>query len=541
MPFKFSHMNLAGLGVWLLTLLGQSNLSIAQEKPSVYLPQDSIVVFAIDVAGIQGNKDLEVVPWEVLTAAGKDEIGVDPLLATQVWGAVGLPTLSGPEFGLHITTSQPVNIDDMKEKYFGPTKTSAKAPDVKLRPMNDSPFSIVQNKINLLFGTEATLRKLMAARSTPSPYIAMMAADKEPIRVTIAIEPLRDLIVSSIEQYQFIMSEDMAKDLTALANNTDYVYIRSSVGLDMNAKIHFGASDAAGAQQVSELLTNLREQGFDELLKTVNMQMSYISMSEEMRNAWNEYLVRARGIIETSTQPVVADNRATIELKEIQSLYMTSMLFSMAVPAFETARFSIEEAQPSNNLKQMGLAFHNYADTYRKFPARATTDDDGKPLLSWRVMLLPFLEEAALYNEFHMDEPWDSEHNKALLAKMPDVYKNPRLELEEGLTTYVAPYGGEEQKQTIWDIEDCGFRNVTDGTSNTIMFVEVNSEAAVPWTKPDDFDIAAQSLLEFLLKAPEGGAIGICDGSVFDFDESLDEETLEAMLSAGGGEVIEFR
>ena len=188
----------------------------------------------------------------------------------------------------------------------------------------------------------------------------------------------------------------------------------------------------------------------------------------------------------------------------------------------------------------MGLAFHNHESAFKKFPPRAITDDEGKPLLSWRVKLLPFLEEAELYNEFHMDEPWDSEHNKELLAKMPDAFKNPRVDLPEGFTTYVAPYGGQDDKKTIWDIENCGFRNVTDGTSNTIMFVEVNAEAAVPWTKPDDFDIAAKSLLEFLLKSPEGGAIGICDGSVYNFDDSLDEEVLDALLSAGGGEVVQL-
>jgi len=532
---------LAVIGVAIFACSPLLSTVSAQEKPSVYLPQDSIVIFSIDSAGIQKNKDLEVLPWEVASAAGLDYLGVDPLLANQVWGAVGLPSLSGPEFGINISTSQPVNIDNLKAELFGPAKTSAKAPDIKLRPMTGTPVSVVQNKGEILVGTEGTLRKMMAARGTTSPYISMLAADKDPIRVVIAIEPLRDLIVTSLEQYQFLLSEDMVSDLSELTNKTDYVYIRSNVGFDVSTKIHFGAADESSAQRIQELLVGLRSEGLDQLLLQISGQMTYVDMSDDMRTAWNEYLTRARGIIEASTEPVVAANRATIELKNIQSYYITSMLFGFIVPAVETARFAIEEAAPDNNLKQLGLAFHNHESAYRKFPARTINDDEGKPLLSWRVKLLPFLEGGKLYEEFHLDEPWDSEHNKTLLAKMPDVYKNPRVDLPEGHTTYVAPYGGVDDKQTIWDIENCGFRNVTDGTSNTILFVEVTPEASVPWTKPDDFDIAAKSLFEFLLKSPEGGAVGICDGSTFEFDDLLDEEILEAMLSCGGGEVVNFR
>ncbi|HMC89933.1 MAG TPA: DUF1559 domain-containing protein, partial [Gemmataceae bacterium] len=73
----------------------------------------------------------------------------------------------------------------------------------------------------------------------------------------------------------------------------------------------------------------------------------------------------------------------------------------------------------ANNLKQLGLALHNYHDTYGRFPAVANFDKDGKPLLSWRVHLLPFLDEGQLYREFHLNEPWDSAHNKKLVSRLP--------------------------------------------------------------------------------------------------------------------------
>jgi RNA polymerase sigma factor (sigma-70 family) len=79
----------------------------------------------------------------------------------------------------------------------------------------------------------------------------------------------------------------------------------------------------------------------------------------------------------------------------------------------------------SNNLKQIGLAFHNYADTFNQLPTMATYGPDGLPTLSWRVALLPYLGEDTLHRQFHQDEPWDSPHNKALAARMPAVFETP--------------------------------------------------------------------------------------------------------------------
>ena len=88
-------------------------------------------------------------------------------------------------------------------------------------------------------------------------------------------------------------------------------------------------------------------------------------------------------------------------------------------------REAAKRIQLSNDLKQLALAVHNYHDTNGRFPAAAIYDKNGKPLLSWRVMLLPYLDQNELYKEFHLNEPWDSEHNKKLLEKMPAVFAPP--------------------------------------------------------------------------------------------------------------------
>ncbi len=119
------------------------------------------------------------------------------------------------------------------------------------------------------------------------------------------------------------------------------------------------------------------------------------------------------------------------------------MGIALLLPAVQAVREAARRAQCTNNLKQIGLALHNYHSATNGFPAAAITSKDGKPLLSWRVAILPFIEQQNLYNEFHLDEAWDSPHNKALIARMPKTYLCPTAPVrQEGTTTYKAFVGG---------------------------------------------------------------------------------------------------
>src|SRR5258708_15558867 len=112
----------------------------------------------------------------------------------------------------------------------------------------------------------------------------------------------------------------------------------------------------------------------------------------------------------------------------------------------------------------------------------------GKPGLSWGVQLLPYLGEQKVYKEFHLDEPWDSEHNKQLIARMPAVYAglSPALNAA-GKTVFLAPTG----KNTCWPGGRKGLQllQITDGMSNTILLLVADKAHAVEWTKPDDLTI----------------------------------------------------
>jgi RNA polymerase sigma factor (sigma-70 family) len=192
--------------------------------------------------------------------------------------------------------------------------------------------------------------------------------------------------------------------------------------------------------------------------------------------------------------------------------------------------------QSQNNLKQFALAFHNYHDTFRFFPPAAICDKAGKPLLSWRVAILPFIEQDALYKEFHLDEPWDSDHNKKVLDKMPAIYALPGVKMKEGGTTVYQVFVG---KKALFDEgKKLTIANITDGTSNTVMIAE--AATAVPWTKPEDIPFGDKDP-----RTQIGGwhgafaQVALCDGSVRRIDlKKISEETLRNAIMPDDGNVL---
>jgi hypothetical protein len=236
----------------------------------------------------------------------------------------------------------------------------------------------------------------------------------------------------------------------------------------------------------------------------------------------------------SSLAPVLEGDRLVLRLDEAQ------FVKAFEEPA-EQVREAAERTRSSNNLKQIGLAMHNYLDANGRFPAVANFGKDDKPLLSWRVHLLPYLDQDALYKEFHLDEPWDSDHNKKLIAKMPDVFRSTadgKL-AKDGKTTYLAPRG----KETMFPPGTMGIRitDITDGTSNTIMLVDGADERAVVWTKPDDLEIDPKEPQKGLaVRARDAFLVLFADGSVRGLPKDIDKKTLWAIFTIAGGEVVEI-
>ena len=139
--------------------------------------------------------------------------------------------------------------------------------------------------------------------------------------------------------------------------------------------------------------------------------------------------------------PKVQGDRLLLTLDEKGGGF--SALLDTVKPSLSRARQVARRNVSANNLKQLALAMHNYHDAHKSFLPAASHDAEGKPLLSWRVHLLPYLDKQ-LYDQFHLDEPWDSEHNRTLIEKMPRVFRCPASKLGgQGRTSYLVAVGKE--------------------------------------------------------------------------------------------------
>src|SRR5262249_11532942 len=186
--------------------------------------------------------------------------------------------------------------------------------------------------------------------------------------------------------------------------------------------------------------------------------------------------------------------------------------------------------QATNDLKELAVAVHNYESANGRMPPAAVRDKNGKVTVSWRVLLLPYLEQEKLYKEFRLEEPWDSDHNKKLIAKMPAIFRGTNAKLNsEWKTVYLAPI----QKNSVFppDGRNMSLGKVYDGTSNTVMFFEANDDSAVVWTRPDDLVIDIKKPHTGLIRTGQDHfLVAMCDGSVQRFRNTADAKNLVRVI-----------
>jgi prepilin-type processing-associated H-X9-DG protein len=215
------------------------------------------------------------------------------------------------------------------------------------------------------------------------------------------------------------------------------------------------------------------------------------------------------------------------------------MLLALLLPAVQQAREAARRAQCKNNLKQIGLALHNYHDTFKLFPAAHLNDLEGEPKLSWRVSILPFLGEDGRYNAYQFDDAWDSPLNSGLLNPLPVVYGCPSHTIPGSTSTAYATITG--TNTILGDGQCLPLRDVKDGTSNTLMVVEACG-LNIPWMKPQDIDAATVKGVGdpngASSKHSGGSHVLMGDGSVRFISNNIDPKIYQALITRDGGEAV---
>ncbi|MFK7734793.1 MAG: DUF1559 domain-containing protein [Pirellulaceae bacterium] len=204
---------------------------------------------------------------------------------------------------------------------------------------------------------------------------------------------------------------------------------------------------------------------------------------------------------------------------------------AMLLPAVQAARESARRMQCTNNLKQISIALLEYEATYGSFPPAYTMDAAGNRLHSWRTLILPNLGQKTLYDQIDLEKPWNDPVNVPLSEMTISIYVCPSHPLPPGMTNYLAPI----HPQGILANEiPTKIREITDGTTSTILIVEGDISQAVNWMDPTDID---GTLFPSTRGAHPGGThAAMADGSVTFFQSNISSTLKDAMLTKDGNE-----
>ena len=535
------HVRSLMLQILLAAVVATSSLAQTPSRVgSEYIPGDATATIVLSVAETLASPAVELYPIEVADAWCKQNIGFPANIVDRLKVIVGTPGPGEPMVAIvatlqadldlktlnpeSINLEQPIDVDG--HQCF----QVAAAPDVAFHAKDAR--TLILSTPNYL---DAVLRSAEPS-STRGPLAKMAADVPHPGNLTglVAIEPVRPMLNGFTQMYADRIPPPLA-EFTKVPDLLDAVLLRVNLKDKTNgASLVMLARDDASSQELLDLIARGLDMGRQMGLSEA---MSQLQGDDAVSDASRRYAQRMADHYVTLLTPQRDGRRLTISGAPSHSLATQGVLVSLLLPAIQSARKAARLASSRNNIKQIGLAMHNYHAAYKHLPTDIKSDD-GTPLLSWRVALLPFLEQAALYDQFRLDEPWNSPHNSQLMARMPDFYRHPALHPAPPVTIYQRPVGDGfvmDPSQTI------AFRAIADGLSNTIMVIETKPEIAVPWTKPSDVTIDPDDPLSAVAESARGFSVLMCDGVVTDLGTDIDAALFLAYLTRAGNEVIRRR
>jgi hypothetical protein len=301
------------------------------------------------------------------------------------------------------------------------------------------------------------------------------------------------------------------------------------LGKSLDVTLQFEAPTQASAANALQAVKTLR----------VLAELA-IEKSREVGESGGVKLELEKGAIKALADATI-DQKDTLVTAQLKMEVRPAVLKHFTKQIVATIRQKGDRAQCVNNLKQIGLAIHSYHDSYKRLPPAAfssVNDPTGKPLLSWRVAILPFIEQENLYKQFDLNKPWDHPTNKKLIRRMPPIYLMPGVDAKDGHTHYRVLVGPDTLLEPIKGpggrlMSRYNLGNIPDGSSNTILVVEAKEPTI--WTRPDDLPYDPNGPLPKLGTSSDGFHAVLGDGSVRFIPSTISERTLRAAITCSDG------
>jgi hypothetical protein len=526
------------LGAVLAGLVAASAGPAAAQMDVSFIPSEAVAAVVVRPRQVLTSPQAQLMPIEVLSAVGKQQAGIDPLdveLAVIVIDKLRNPQ-QPPEFGAILRLAKPYQQGQILPAMFAGAqpvgagaKTYLKGAAAPLNALH------MPDDRTLLLATEPMMQQMLAVTEPAGHLPLLLQRTNVDHHVTgiVSLDAMRAEVNALMAQAPQVPPP--FNQFLSAPEHLSAVALRTSLTDQFKLELILLGRNENSAQELERMVALALSIGKEAALNAATQQLQQGDPNDPVQQAMLQYTQRMAEHYTQMLQPKRSGRAVTVAAQQDSNAATMAIAMGLLLPAVQAARGTAKGAVSSNNLKQIGLAIHNYHDVYRQFPTDIT-DEKGNRLLSWRVRLLPFLEEGPLYEQFRQNEPWDSPHNMQLLARMPESLKNP-LVADATTTNYLAPRG----EGTFWEDgkSKLSFAQITDGTSNTIMVVEANPEKAVPWTKPVDLDVDLRNPAAGVGdQRPDGFLALFGDGSVRTIEAATAVDILRALFTRAGGEAV---
>ena len=502
-----------------------------------HLPKGTFAGASIQPSQLLQDPSMKMLPFEIAEAWGRQELGFNPLDIQALVAFGTLPIVEPPfNFGLLFRLTEGAAAKFPWEQEGNSEIIALENGQKYWRSLNSGIEALCASQFpdgTIVLGTEESVKQSLTQAADGT--VATMLLENRNNGQIVGVADVR--LIRAVAQAALAQAPPLPPELAGLAampGDVDTVRIWGGVSTGLGLALVLDHADSAAAQRTVQALTSALALGEKMALAELTRNLGE---GDAVQQATLAYAKRTANDQLSQLKPVVDGNSVGINFQLKDGGLVGPIGIALLLPAVQASRDAARRMQDSNQLKQIALGLLNYESTYGKFPARANYDAAGKPLLSWRVLILPYLEEMELYNQFHLDEPWDSEHNLKLAAQMPDVYRSQSFN-DPLKTIYLTADGKGTAMEGNQGIK---FSQISDGTSNTMMVLEVNPENAVVWTQPADlpFDPANPGVGLGAIR-PNGFQAAFVDGSVHLISPQTTPDTLRKLLQCADGEIVNF-
>lgn len=505
------------LGILTLLLAIGANRAFCQEtRLEMERPPDESAVFLsieADLKSLRSDKRIGLLPWEVYSVYIQKTLGID-LLSEHVV-QMDLAYREGKGWIAAIVSSRcsELQAEDLSKRWFTIVKDASGVKREGLRRFADSEIFVKKAENAWYVGTDLALDSYLESGWLPIPKTEGIAGASQSV-FSIALKPsaIRETLMASMESYFDELDSPELEAVLYLCRNVEEARVELFLGDSLSVQVSVRGAENVSARDIAKRIRMLQQPSIESLQKFVQIRADKFRLSQREQFAWGSYVDRLQRAVEVA-DPEIEGNRAIYEIGILLKVPMIALWAQDILDTLEYERLSNERFSALYKLREIKEAIEKYIKERGSFPLREILSEQGDSLLSWRVALLPYLGYETLYQKFHLDEPWDSPNNRALLEQMPSIYRDSDTELGDGYTTFVAPYGGaDNRRKTVWDIVPQVLHDIPEGERGSILLIEVNAEAAVPWTSPDDINITQQDLRGLLRDPPAGNGVLYTDG-----------------------------